>query len=165
MSAKETQKLIERLNIVVADQNQYTRKLTRMMLMNIGAKSIYEAADGVTALDIIRTANPDVAILDWEMPLMSGYDVMRIVRSPGVFPKPELPMILLTAGADRLRVNEAIRLGVHEFLCKPTSPGALRDRLVSILVKPRPMVQIGKYYVPKLRRSAIQYGLDALPVE
>ena len=58
MSVKEVQKLIERLNIVVADQNQYTRKLTRMMLINIGAKSIYEAADGVTALDTIRTANP-----------------------------------------------------------------------------------------------------------
>ena len=162
MSAKEIQKLIERLNIVVADQNQHTRKLTRMMLMHIGAKSIYEAADGVTALDTIRTANPDVAILDWEMPLMSGQDLIRIIRSPGVFPKPDLPIILLTAGADRLRVNEAIRLGVHEFLCKPTSPGALRNRLVSILVKPRPMVQIGEYYVPKLRRPAIQYGLDVI---
>ena len=159
MSAKEIQKLIERLNIVVADQNQYTRRLTRMMLMTIGAKSIYEATDGVTALDVFRTANPDVAILDWEMPLVSGQDLIRIVRSPGVFPKPDLPIILLTAGADRSRVNEAIRLGVHEFLCKPTSPGALRDRLVSILVKPRPMVQIGKCYVPKLRRSDIQCGL------
>jgi CheY-like chemotaxis protein len=165
MSAKEIQKLIERLNIVVADQNQYTRKLTRMMLMNIGAKSIYEAADGVTALDTIRTANPDVAILDWDMPLMSGQDLIRIVRSPGVFPKPDLPIILLTAGADRLRVNEAIRLGVHEFLRKPTSPGALRNRLVSILVKPRPMVQIGEYYVPSLRRPAVQYGLDVTQVE
>ena len=162
---RKIQNLIERLNIVVADQNQYTRKLTRMMLMNIGVKSIYEAADGVAALDTIRTANPDVAILDWEMPLMSGHDVIRIVRSPGVFPKPDLPVILLTAGADRLRVNEAIRLGVHEFLCKPTSPGALRDRLLSILVKPRPMVQVGKHYVPKLRRSVVQYGLDARPVE
>jgi two-component system, chemotaxis family, chemotaxis protein CheY len=165
MSAKEIQKLIERLNIVVADQNQFTRKLTRMMLINIGAKSIYEAADGVATLDVIRTANPDVAIVDWEMPLMSGQDLIRIVRSPGVFPKPDLPIILLTAGADRLRVTEAIKLGVHEFLCKPTSPGALRDRLASILVKPRPMVQIGKYYVPKMRRTAIQYGLDARPVE
>jgi two-component system chemotaxis response regulator CheY len=165
MSAKEIQKLIERLNIVVADRNQFTRKLTRMMLMNIGAKSIYEAADGVATLDVIRTANPDVAIVDWEMPLMSGQDLIRIVRSPGVFPKPDLPIILLTAGADRLRVTEAIKLGVHEFLCKPTSPGALRDRLASILVKPRPMVQIGEYYVPKLRRAAIQYGLDARPVE
>ena len=165
MSTKEVQKLIERLNIVVADQNQYTRKLTRMMLMTIGAKSIYEAADGVTALDVFRTANPDVAIVDWELPLVSGQDLIRIVRSPGVFPKPDLPIIVLTAGADRLRVTEAIRLGVHEFLCKPTSPGALRDRLVSILVKPRPMVQIGECYVPELRRSAIHYGLEARPDE
>jgi two-component system, chemotaxis family, chemotaxis protein CheY len=165
MSAKELQKLIERLNIVVADQNQHTRKLTRMMLMNIGAKSIYEAADGVAALDVIRTANPDVAIVDWDMPLVSGQDLIRIVRSPSVFPKPDLPIILLTAGADRSRVTEAVKLGVHEFLCKPTSPGALRDRLVSVLVKPRPMVQIGEYYVPKLRRPAIQYGLDSRPVE
>jgi hypothetical protein len=56
-------------------------------------------------------------------------------------------------------VNEAIRLGVHEFLRKPTSPGALRDRLLSILVKPRPMVQIGEFYVPKPRRSATQSDL------
>ena len=165
MSTKEIQKLIERLNIVVADQNQHARKLTRMMLMNIGAKSIYEAGDGVAALDTIRTANPDVAILDWEMPLVSGQDLIRIIRSPGVFPKPDLPIILLMAGADRSRVTEAIQLGVHEFLCKPTSPGALRDRLMSILLKPRPMVQIGKYYLPKLRRAAIQYGLDARPVK
>ena len=163
MPGKEIEKLIERLNIVVADQNQYARKLTRMMLMNIGVKSIYEATDGIAALDIIRTANPDVAVLDWEMPLMSGQDLIRIVRSPDVFPKPDLPIILLTAGADRWRVSEAIRLGVHEFLCKPTSPGALRDRLLSILVKPRPMVQIDKHYVPKPRRPAIAYGLDAHP--
>ena len=165
MSTKEIQKLIERLNIVVADHNQHARKLTRMMLMNIGAKSIYEAGDGVAALDTIRTANPDVAILDWEMPLVSGQDLIRIIRSPGVFPKPDLPIILLTAGADRVRVTEAIQLGVHEFLCKPISPGALRDRLMSILLKPRPMVQMGKYYLPKLRRPVSQYGLEAHPAK
>jgi hypothetical protein len=49
-----------------------------------------------------------------------------------------------------------MRLGVHEFLLKPTSPKALRDRLVSILVRPRLMVQIGKYYVPEPRRPLAQ---------
>ena len=44
-----------------------------------------------------------------------------------------------------------MQLGVHEFLLKPTSPRALQDRLLSIIVKPRPMVQIGKYYVPEPR--------------
>jgi YesN/AraC family two-component response regulator len=120
--------------------------------MTLGAKLIYEASDGVAALDIIRNTNPDVLILDWELPVLNGPQVMRIVRSPEVFPKPHLPIIMLTACAQRAHVNEAIRLGVHEFLLKPTSPGALRDRLVSILVKPRPMVQIGKHYVPTPRR-------------
>ena len=72
MSAKQAEKLIENLGILVVDESQYMRKLTRMMLMNIGAKTIYEAADGVAALDIIRTANPDVALIDWDLPVLSG---------------------------------------------------------------------------------------------
>ena len=50
-----------------------------MMLMTIGAKSIYEAADGVTALDVLRTANLDVAIMDWEMPMVSGRSLNRSI--------------------------------------------------------------------------------------
>jgi len=156
MSAKQSAKLIDGISILVADQNQHARKLTRMMLMNIGAKSIYEAADGIAALDVIRTTNPDVVLLDWEMPLVSGAELIRIVRSPGVFPHPDVPIIMLTLHAYLGRVNEAIRLGVHEFLCKPTSPAALRDRILSILIKPRPMVRVGEFYVPKLRQLEVQ---------
>jgi len=159
MSAKPAEKLIENLGILIVDESLYMRKLTRMMLMNIGAKAIYEAADGVAALDIIRTANPDVAILDWDLPVLSGPQVIRIVRSPQVFPKPHLPIIMLTANAQRSNVSEAMRLGVHEFLLKPTSPRALSDRLLSIIVKPRPMVQIGKFYVPQPRRPIAQSEL------
>ena len=133
--------------------------LTRSMLMNVGAKTIYEAGDGISALDIIRTANPDVAFLDWELPVLSGPQVIRVVRSPGVFPKPNLPIVMLTACAQRSRVFAAMNLGVHEFLLKPTSPKALRDRLLSILIKPRPMVQIGDQYVPQPRRQAASADL------
>ena len=156
MSAKQVEKLIEGLGILVVDENQYMRKLTRMMLMNIGAKSVYEAADGLLALEAIRSTNPDVVFLDWDTPVLSGPQIMHIVRSPGVFAKPNLPIVMLTARASRSRVQQAMLLGVHEFLLKPTSPQALRDRLLSILVKPRPMVQIGKYYVPQPRRPIAQ---------
>lgn len=158
MSAKQAEKLIENLGILVVDESLYMRKLTRMMLMNIGAKTIYEASDGVAALDIIRSANPDVAFIDWDLPVLSGPQVIKIVRSPNVFPKPHLPIIMLTACAARSNVAEAVRLGVHEFLLKPTSPRALQDRLLSILVKPRPMVQIGKFYVPEPRGALGQSG-------
>jgi CheY-like chemotaxis protein len=156
MSTKQVEKLIEGLGILVVDENQYMRKLTRMMLMNIGAKTVYEAADGLAALDAIRSVNPDVVILDWDTPVLSGPQIMHIVRSPGVFARPNLPIVMLTACANRALVQQAMRLGVHEFLIKPTSPQALRDRLLSILVKPRPMVQIGKYYVPQPRRPPAQ---------
>ena len=102
MSAKQIERLISRLTVLVVDDNMYTRKLLRMMLMNLGAKTIYEAADGVAALDLIRTVNPDVVILDWVMPVLNGPQLMRIVRSPGVFPNPDVPVILLTAHGQRL---------------------------------------------------------------
>jgi two-component system, chemotaxis family, chemotaxis protein CheY len=160
VSAKQLEKLIERLSLLVVDENPYTRKLTRMMLMNIGAKSIFEAADGLSALDVIRNVNPDIMLMDWEIPVLSGPQIMHIVRSPGA--KPFLPIIMLTPRASRTRVNEAIRLGVHEVLTKPTSPKMLQDRLLSILVNPRPMVQVGQYLVPEPRRPAS--GSDVMKI-
>jgi CheY-like chemotaxis protein len=156
MSAKQFEKKLNGLSVLVVDDNPYTRKLLRMMLINLGAKTIYEAADGMSALDLVRTADPDVMILDWEMPVLTGAEVVRIVRSPGLFPKPNLPIIMLTAYGQRERVAIAIKLGVNEFLVKPASPKALQDRLLSILDNPRPMVQIGRHYVPQPRRLAVQ---------
>jgi DNA-binding response OmpR family regulator len=88
-------------------------------------------------------------------------EVIRIVRSPGVFPRPNLPIIMLTARSHRSCVMRALRAGVHEFLLKPTSPKALRDRLTAVLLKPRPMMKLGEFYVPQPRRL----GAPADPVE
>lgn len=152
MAAKHVEKAIEGVVVLVADSNAFTRRLTRMMLTNLGAKSIYEAGDGIAAIDAIRTISPDIMILDWDLPILDGREVMRIVRSPGVFPKPNLPIIMLTDLGLRSRVTTAIRLGVHEFLVKPISPKTLQQRLLSIILKPRPMVRAGRYYIPMPRR-------------
>jgi two-component system chemotaxis response regulator CheY len=150
---KSIDTMIQGLNILVVDGNSYMRRLTRMMLTNLGAKSVVEVADGLSALEAIRTWDPDVMLLDWDMPVLDGMEVMRIVRSPGVFPRPNLPIIMLTSRAHRSAVMEALCNGAHEFLLKPTSPIALRDRLTAIVAKPRPMVKLGKYYVPQPRRA------------
>jgi two-component system, chemotaxis family, chemotaxis protein CheY len=152
MTNKSIEKMIQGLNILIVDGNFYMRRLTRTMLMNLGAKSVVEAADGLAALEAIRNCDPDVMLLDWDMPVLNGMEVMRIVRSPGVFPRPNLPIIMLTHRSRRSHVIEALRGGAHEFLLKPTSPKALGDRLMSIVVKPRQMVKLGKYYVPQPRR-------------
>ena len=100
---------------------------------------------------MIRQATPDIVILDWEMPLLNGAELVRIVRSPGVFPMPDIPIIMLTAHGERWRIVESLKLGVNEFLCKPVSAKALLDRLISILLKPRASVQLGDYYGPAPR--------------
>jgi two-component system, chemotaxis family, chemotaxis protein CheY len=153
MPKSSTEIKIQGLNILIVDSNAYMRRLTRTMLMNLGAKSVTEAADGLAALEAIRICDPDVVLLDWDMPVLNGMEVMRIVRSPGVFPRPNIPIIMLTNRGQRSSVVEALRAGVHEYLVKPTSPKALHDRLMSIVVKPRPMLQLGELYVPKPRRA------------
>lgn len=171
MSAKHTKKQIENiiqsLCILVVDDNQYMRKMIRNLLVNCGIKDIYEAADGIAALDAIRTMAPDVVILDWEMPMLSGPELVRIVRSPGVFPTPDIPIIILTGHCERWRVVEAVRLGVNEYLTKPVSARAIYDRLVSIMTQPRPVVRLGDYYGPeprKLLTEGVDDDLLAVPV-
>ena len=154
MTPANVERAIEGLVILVADSNAYMRRVTRMMLTNLGVRAIYEAVDGVAALDAIRTVSPDVMIMNWDMPVLDGPEVMRIVRSPDAFPKPNLPIIMLTDLGLRSRVHAAIKLGVHEFLVKPISPKTLHQRLLGILLNPRPMVRAGSYYVPLPRRRS-----------
>ena len=152
MASARFDKLLEGLVVLIADSNHYTRRLTRMMLANLGIRSIYEAGDGVAALDAIRNSNPNVMILDWDLPVLTGQEVMRIVRSPGAFPKPNLPIIMLTDIGKRSRIHAALRLGVHEMLVKPISPKLLQQRVIGLLLKPRPMIRAGRYYIPMPRR-------------
>ena len=154
--SKSVEKLMSTIEILIVDDNQYMRKVVRNLLVNLGVKNIHEAADGIAGLEAIRTYVPDIVLLDWEMPLLNGAELVRIVRSPGVFAVPDVPIIMLTAHVERWRVLDATRLGANEFLKKPVSGKALLDRIVSILSHPRPMVQIGDYYGPEPRRMPFE---------
>ena len=158
MHDKAVESLIQGLNILIVDSNAYMRRLTRMMLTNLGAKSVLEASDGLSALETIRTCDPDVMFIDWDMPVLNGMEVMRIVRSPGVFPRPDIPVIMLTSRSQRASVAEALRTGVHEYLVKPTSPKALRERLMATMIKPRKMLRLGDFYVPEPRAPRPREG-------
>jgi two-component system, chemotaxis family, chemotaxis protein CheY len=151
VNVKQAEVLIQQLRVLVVDDSPFSRTIVRNLLGIIGVKRIVEANDGVAALELIRHDPPDVVILDWEMPHLNGPELVRIVRSPGVFPTPDLPIIMLTAHVEHWRILESAKLGVNEFLCKPVSAKALFERLVSILLKPRAAVQLGKYYGPEPR--------------
>ena len=152
LSKSEIEALIASLGVLVVDDSQFMRKIARNLLVNIGVRDVYEASDGLAGLQAIRTKVPDVVIIDWELPLLNGSEFVRIVRSPGVFPVPDIPIIMLSSHGERSRVIAAARIGVNEYLRKPVSAQSLYDRLLSILAKPRPIVQRGNYYGPAPRK-------------
>ncbi len=150
--SKQVVEVLESVVVLVVDGNAFTRRLTKQMLTNLGIKTIHESVDGISAIDAIQNINPDVMILDWNAPILNGVEVMRIVRAPGIFPKANLPVIMLTDQGLQSRVTMAQRIGAHEILIKPLSPKILEDRLLGIILKPRPMVRVGEFYIPEPRR-------------
>ena len=152
MDAKALEARFANCKVLVVDDEHYMRKVVRTLLMSVGVRTIFEAADGPAGLEAIRNNSPDIVILDWEMPGLDGAGFVRMVRSPKTFPLPDIPIIMLTGHGERSRVIEAVEIGVNEFLLKPVSSKALRDRMVAVLAKPRPLVKTQGYYGPAPRK-------------
>jgi two-component system, chemotaxis family, chemotaxis protein CheY len=153
---KDPEEIIRGLRVLLVDDELYTRKVIRALLMAIGISKIFEAGDGKSGLDAIETTAPDLVLVDWEMPGLDGPGFVRTVRSPETFPRPDVPIIMLTGHSERSRVVEAVRLGIHEYLLKPVSSQSLHDRILSVVAHPRKMVRIGEFYGPEPRKQAGQ---------
>ncbi len=148
------QGLFQSTKVLIVDDEFYTRKVVRTLLMAIGISNIYNAEDGASGLEAIQTIAPDVVLVDWEMPGMDGGAFVKAVRSPEEFPFPNVPIIMLTGYSERWRVIEALRLGINEYLLKPVSSKTLLDRMIATLANPRPIVKVGKYYGPEPRKAS-----------
>ena len=135
--------LLQATKVLVVDDEFYSRKVVRTLLMAMGVTHIYDADSGAKGLEAVRAVAPDVVLVDWEMPVMNGAAFSKAVRNPGKFPYPNVPIIMLTGHSERWRVEEALRLGVNEYLLKPISGKLLCDRLVATLTKPRLSAKVG----------------------
>lgn len=152
--ANDVKTLLGQIKVLIVDDEHTTRKVIHALLLAIGCTKIYEAGDGAIGLEMVRTVAPDLVLVDWEMPGIDGPEFVRLVRSPATSPLPSVPVIMLTGHGERWRVLEAVRLGVHEFLLKPVSSDALRERILSVLVKTRGMDKSGDLYALGLRRTS-----------
>jgi YesN/AraC family two-component response regulator len=159
------QTLFQSTKVLIVDDEHYTRKVLRSLLMAIGVNNIYDANNGADGLAAIRSIVPDVVIVDWEMPGLDGPAFVKAVRSPGQFPIPNVPIIMLTGHGERWRVVEALRFGVHEYLLKPISSKTLLERMISILTQPRPIVKVGNYYGPEPRRNSPYKPVNEAPLD
>jgi len=124
------------LAFLVVDDFEAMRRVTVNQLRQLGAEKIVTAKDGKEALRVLRSQHIHVVLSDWNMPVMSGLELLRIMRAD---PKLcALPFIMITAEAERHHIEEAISSGVTSMILKPYSPGQLMMRVEKALTwKPR----------------------------
>ena len=135
--ARQVEAITGSIRVLIVEDNQYLRKLVRNLLVNIGVKKIDEVDDALGGFEVIKAIDPDVVMLEWELPLLNGGELTRIIRTPGMLAHPSVPIIMYSTSAPRGRVAEAKRLGVDAYLTMPVSAKALADRIVTVLSKPR----------------------------
>ncbi len=133
--ASQIEAIIGSIRVLIVEDNQYLRKLVRNLLVNIGVKKIDEVDDGLAGFEIIKAIDPDIVMLEWELPLLNGAELTRIIRTPGILARPAVPIIMFSSNTPRGRVAEAKRLGVDAYLTMPMSAKALSDRIITILAK------------------------------
>ena len=116
--------------ILLADDSSTVRALARLELEEAGY-DVVEAADGAAALEAVRTEQPDVVLLDIEMPGMDGYDVVKELKADAA--TADIPVVFLTGRVGAEDVVRALRLGGHDYLRKPPEPAELLARVSAAL--------------------------------
>ena len=114
---------------------------------------MYEAEDGAAGLEAFTQYGPDIVITDWVMPIFDGLEVTQMIRQPGANANPYVPIIMLTGHSEKKRVISARDAGVTEFLAKPISAKSLYQRILNVVVNPRPFIKTKNYFGPDRRRN------------
>jgi len=142
-----------KLRFLVCDDNAHMRRILRTLLHSFGAREVYEAEDGATALEMYSHYMPDIVITDWSMPIFDGLELTQMIRQPDGVGSPYAPIIMLTGHSEKRRVMVARDAGVTEFLAKPISAKGLYQRILNVVVNPRPFIRTKTYFGPDRRRN------------
>ena len=125
------------LIVLVAEPGMHMRRIVREILLRAGIKRIIEATDGADALGQFTVLVPDIVILEWDMPRLSGEDFIRLARSSPETAQRDTPIIVTLSNPNKAIVDLAIKLGIQDILCKPLSPKALCTRIHNAIIRAR----------------------------
>ena len=121
------------LRVLIVDDQNSVRQMTRMTLEEIGMRLIHEAENGKQAMETASLQPLDLIISDYNMPEMDGLGLLRALRGHPVARK--VPFILLTGRGDRELVVKAAQAGVNNYLVKPFTAAILRGKIEQVMGK------------------------------
>ena len=118
------------MKILIVDDFSTMRRIIKNLLRDLGFTNTHEADDGVTALPMLRGGDFAFLVTDWNMPGMTGINLLKEVRAD---PKlVSLPVLMVTAEAKRDQIIEAAQAGVNGYVVKPFTAQVLKEKIDKI---------------------------------
>jgi two-component system, chemotaxis family, chemotaxis protein CheY len=121
------------MRVLVVDDSSTMRRIIINTLKKIGCDDTCEAGDGLEALKSLADTPADMVVTDWNMPEMTGPEFVRALRAMPDLAK--IPVLMVTTQAAKEDVIVALKAGVNDYLVKPFTPDALKDKLQSLLAR------------------------------
>lgn len=118
------------MKILVVDDFSTMRRIIKNLLRDLGFTNTHEADDGNTALPQLQTGNFDFLVTDWNMPGMTGIELLKAVRADPNLVK--LPVLMVTAESKREQIVEAAQAGVNGYVVKPFTAVTLEEKISKI---------------------------------
>ncbi len=121
------------LKFLVVDDFSTMRRIVRNLLKELGFTNVDEAEDGVVALHKLKNGHFQFVITDWNMPNMTGIDLLKNIRADGELKG--LPVLMITAEAKKENIIEAAQSGASGYIVKPFTAAVLEGKLNKIFEK------------------------------
>ncbi len=118
------------MTVLVVDDFATMRRIISNVLKQLGYENILEAEDGTKALQVLETEKIDFVITDWNMPQMSGLDLLKAIRASE--DKKDIPVLMVTAEAMQENIMKAAQAGVNNYIIKPFDAKTLSDKINKI---------------------------------
>ncbi|MCP3909111.1 MAG: response regulator [Oceanicoccus sp.] len=118
------------MKILIVDDFSTMRRIIKNLLRDLGFTNTSEADDGQTALPMLQNGNFDFLVTDWNMPGMTGIELLRVVRADDRLK--DMPILMVTAEAKRDQIVEAAQAGVNGYVVKPFTAAVLKEKIEKI---------------------------------
>ncbi len=161
--ARNKRDRLSRVRVLLADRDNRTATLVHRILFSFGFRQIDLVTSGEDALEYLRRNPYDLIITEWQMAPISGLELVKAIRQARDDNRirRDIPILMLTAFADKDRVEAARDAGINEFILKPFSAKTVSNRIMQVIDNPRAFVEAPGYVGPcRRRREAIPEGIS-----
>ena len=121
------------MTVLIVDDFLTMRRIVRKILRDLQFENIIEAEDGTAAVEVLGAHKIDLIVSDWNMPKMTGLELLKHVRSQDT--TKDLPFLMVTAEAQKENIVEAVKAKVSNYIVKPFTAATLEEILAKIVPK------------------------------